>query len=738
MVYRFDQFEVDDREFRLSEEGTPVQVEPKVLRLLVYLIENRNRLVRKQELLDHVWPDAMVTENALTRAVGLLRKALNENSQVPRYIETVPTAGYRFIANVSVVSDAELGREPGWGEPGGIAQTGSEAAGVSAGSEPVVPAPVAVEHPSRERIWQLTAGVAGVLLIASAVWIAVHLRKEPVLPAMVEFQIPAPDKLHFYYQLLPAVSPEGQHIAFTASSNPFGLGNRLFVRALNAATATEIPILGLSAGCPFWSPDGQQIAFTSNGTLQRVDLSGGSPVTICSDCNAADGGTWNRDGVILITNRTTRTLMRVSVAGGEVKPVPLAPGETGQIWPEFLPDGRHYLYLSTGKAPYQSGIYAASLDSNDRTFLVATATNAAYLQSGKLLFTRGNALMAQPFDIESLKLSGEPDQVADHIESGATWSTRPIATFAASPNGVLAWRHDNRSSPSSLLWFDRNGKELGAVGEAADYSNPALSPDDSKLAVSIRDPQTKTRDIWIFDLVRGGKTRLTFDPADDLDCIWSPDGARIAFSSDRAGQRDIYWKLADGSGPEELLLGGKDWQHNVLSWSRDGKYLLYDHALDRAHQIYVLPLDGDRKPVPFINTQFPTQQGQFSPNDRWVAYRSPESGNVEIYVQGFSLDSSQPRGKWQISTAGGELPKWRGDGQELFYHFGDSFFAVDVKTDGPAFAAGIPKRLFDVPGVGASATHGEYVVTRDGQRFLVATASDKAAAQPIEVVVNWR
>ena len=583
----------------------------------------------------------------------------------------------------------------------------------------------------------IAAGLAAVLLVASLVWIAVHLRNGPGSPAMVRFQIPAPDKLNFYFQLLPAVSPDGQRIAFAASSTPFNFDARLFVRALNAATATEIPTSGSSAGFPFWSPDSQQIAFTSNGTLQRVDLSGGPPVTICSDCNAANGGTWNRDGVILITNRTTRTLIRLSVAGGEAKPLhPLATGEAAQMWPEFLPDGKHYLYLSIGKAPYQQGIYAASLDSNDRTFLVATNTNAAYLQSGQLLFTHGGTLMVQPFDIGSLKLSGEPHPVADHIESGATRSTLSIATFAASPNGVILWRHDNRSSPSSLQWLDRSGKALGVVGEAADYSNPALSPDESKLAVSIRDPQTKTRDIWIFDLVRGGKTRLTFDPADDLDCIWSPDGKRIAFTSDRAGQRNLYWKLADGSGPDELLLAGKEGGRNLVDWSRDGKYLIYFD--DLTPHLYVLSLDGDRKPVPFINTPFFTQQGQFSPNDRWVAYRSPESGRNEVFVQGFNLDPSQPRGKWQISSEGGELPRWRGDGKELFFHFTDSFFAVDVKTDGPTFTAGVPKRLFDIPGVSASATHGEYVVTRDGQRFLVATASEKAAAQPIEVVVNWR
>ena len=723
MVYRFDQFEVDDREFRLSEDGTPVQVEPKVLRLLVYLIENRNRLVRKQDLLDAVWPDAMVTENALTRAIGLLRKALNEDGRVSRYLETVPTAGYRFIADVSVVSEEDPGREPE-----GIAETRFEAD---------VPAAVAARPASRERTAWLAAGVAAVLLLGSAVWIAVHLRHEAGAPAMVRFEIPAPNKLNFYFNQLPAVSPDGQRIAFTASPTPFGNTFRLFIRPLNAASTTEVPIPGFSASFPFWSPDSQQIAFTSDGTLQRLDLSGAPPVMICSDCNAVGGGTWNRDGVILITNRTTRTLMRVSVAGGEAKQLrPLAVGEDAQRWPEFLPDGKHYLYLSVGNAPYQEGIYAASLDSNDRTFLVGTHTNAAWLQSGQLLFTRGSVLMAQPFEIGSLKLSGEPRPVADRIESGAARDNLPIATFAASPNGVVLWRHDNRSSPSTLQWLDRNGKRLGVVGEIADYSNPALSPDNSKLAVSIRDPQTKTRDIWIFDLVHGGKTRLTFDPADDLDCIWSPDGRRIAFTSDRAGQRNIYWKLADGSGPEELLLGGKVAGQNVQDWSRDGKYLMYFD--DLTPHLYVLPLDGDRKPVPFINTPFATQLGQFSPNDRWVAYRSQESGRNEVFVQGFNLDPSQPRGKWQISTDGGELPRWRDDGKELFFHFADSFFAVDVKTDGPAFTAGVPKRLFDIPAVSASATHGEFVVTRDGQRFLVTTQSDNAAAQPIEVVVNWR
>jgi Tol biopolymer transport system component len=411
-----------------------------------------------------------------------------------------------------------------------------------------------------------------------------------------------------------------------------------------------------------------------------------------------------------------------------------------QFWPEFLPDGKHYIYLSLSNRPNQQGIYAASLDSNDRKFIVATNTNAAYVQPDQLLFTRGDMLMAQPLDVRNLQLRGEPRPVADHIElMDPSQMLLAGAIFSASPNGVLVWHRGSQSPQSSLQWFNRSGKKLGVVGEPAEYSNPALSPDDTKLAVGIRDPQTKTRDIWIFDLLRGTRTRMTFDPADDLDSIWSPDGTRIAFTSDRTGQRNIYWKPADGSGSEELLVGGKEGQENVEDWSQDGKYLMYNYQPPNAAHLYVLPLAGDRKPVPFLNTEFRTQEGQFSPNRRWIAYRSLESGRMEIYVQGFTLDSSQARGKWQVSVAGGELPRWRRDGKELYYHFGNGYFAVDVKTDGASFEAGIPRPLFDAATVSSSPTGGSpFVVTRDGQRFLVLAAVDKSVSTPLEVLVNWR
>jgi len=607
------------------------------------------------------------------------------------------------------------------------------------GSKAGIPAPVASRRRNRERLAWIVAGVAGVLLLASL--IAAYMRKKPVDPEEVRFLIPAPDNMKFFWYDLPAVSPDGKRIAFTAAGGAREK-ERLFVRPLNAESATEIPIPGGNPLNPFWSPDGQQIAFFSNQTLQKVDVSGGSPVTISALTNYGWGGTWSRDGVILIA-QAPGLLYRVNAANGEEKQLrSLAEGETTQRWPQFLPDGKHYLYLSVSSRADQEGIYAVSLDSNERKFIVATNAQAVYVEPGQLLFMRGDVLMAQPFNLRNLKLQGEPRQVADHLERMDSLAPVPGAIFSASPNGVLMWRRGSPFPESVLQWVDRNGKKLEVVGEAADYSNPALSPDNRRLAVGIRDSQTKARDIWIFDLLRGTKQRITTDPADDLDSIWSPDGTRIAFSSYRLGQRDIYQTPADGSGSAELLLGGKGGQKNVEGWSSDGKYLVYNYQTGPPLRInlYVLPLAGDRKPVPFVNTEFTAQQGQFSPNGRWLAYRSMESGKSEVYVQGFTLDSQQPRGKWQISTAGGELPRWRRDGKELFYRYGNTFFAVDVKTDGASFEAGIPRPLFDAVTVTNNAVTGgtPFVVSSDGQRFLILAPTEKLGSEPLQVAVNWR
>jgi Tol biopolymer transport system component len=274
------------------------------------------------------------------------------------------------------------------------------------------------------------------------------------------------------------------------------------------------------------------------------------------------------------------------------------------------------------------------------------------------------------------------------------------------------------------------------VGDVAEYSNPALSPDGTKLAIGIMDVQTKTRDLWVLDLVRGTRTRLTFDPGEDLNPVWSPDGTRIAFTSNRKGERDIYVMPADGSGQAELLIEGKDGQKNVEDWSHDGKYLIYNHQPGVLRHLYLLPLAGGHNATPFLKSDLRTTNSQFSPDRRWVSYTSTETGRSEIYVQGLDPDTLQPHGKLQVSTAGGDDARWRADGKVMFYYSGRSIMEVDVKTNGASFSAGIPHALFEVLVPTSGRNH--FVVSRDGTRFLVVTLLDEDQNLPLEVLVNWR
>ncbi len=407
-------------------------------------------------------------------------------------------------------------------------------------------------------------------------------------------------------------------------------------------------------------------------------------------------------------------------------------------WPEFLPDGRHFLYLYLVGPPYLAGppvspegqLMLGSLDSKDaRPILKARGiAHSQYAAPGYLLYSRDHTLFAHPFDPDALRLKGEPIAIAEGV--GGRPSER--VDFSASDNGALVFSASTAAA-SELVWVDRSGKKLGSLGDPGDYSNPALSPDEKKLAVGKVSSGARTRDLWVFDLVRGASTRLTFDPADDLNPAWSPDGTTIAFSSDREGVRRIYQKRADGSGNDDLLLAPAG-ETNVEDWSPDGRFLLFNQ---NTSDLYLLPLSssGDRKPIPFQVTEMVESMGRFAPNGRWIAYRSNESGRDEIYVRRLSPDGVSTGGKWQISTAGGLDPQWRRDGRELFYVSGSSLMAVEVKTDGASFEAGPPKPLFEVRLV-ASPRRNRYVASRDGQRFLT-VAPPEGATLPLTVVLNW-
>jgi hypothetical protein len=383
---------------------------------------------------------------------------------------------------------------------------------------------------------------------------------------------------------------------------------------------------------------------------------------------------------------------------------------------------------------------------------VATDYNAAYASPGHLLFVRGDALVAQPFDADRIELSGEAFTVSaplalHYLNVSGIIGPVPRAPYSVSSNGVLTWLSGNALKSTSLTWFDRTGKELGTVGEPADYSNPALSPDERSLAVDRRGPE-KHRDIWVFDLLRGGRMRLTFDPAEDMGATWHPDGTRIAFTSERRGKRELYLRLANGSGDDELLLEAEDANASAEDWSLDGKWLAFNWRRHPRPDLLVLPTSAahDPKPVPFLATEFREDMSQFSPDGRFLAYRSDESGRSEVYVRDVSADGTAGRGKWQVSTDGGVEPRWRRDAKELFYLSGPAavspfagpgmLMAVPVRVEGASFEPGIPKPLFEVrlP----EWLRNRYVVTRDGRRFLVNRShAIEETFQGIQVMVNW-
>ena len=588
-------------------------------------------------------------------------------------------------------------------------------------SKDASPAPAAIMPGVRKRrAWTAVAIFCAVLGGAMA-WLLVP-RRQPEPPRQVQLQILTPENMTFAFQ--PAISPDGERVAFAAY---FQLTSQLYIRPLNAVAATPIP--GAQGRQPFWSPDGRELGYSSLERLEKVDLSTGAKQTICRLPGALLGASWNRDGVIVFS--ADGKLFRVASSGGE--PMPLgtpADRELGRFWPHFLPDGRHYLYLSRSSRGDDSGVYVASIESDGRKRVVLSNHNAAYA-SGHLLFARGDALVAQPFDLGTFELRGDVLPIAEGI--APVWSPEPGLAYSVSSNGEVAWE-PAASHMVQLTWFNRSGRKLSTLGEPASYWTPALAPGETQLAVAQRDEQTGTRDLWLLDFASGGRRRLTFDPADDVNPTWSPDGSRIAFDSNRTGTYEIYLKLANGAGGDELLKASPNGPNFVEDWSSDGTFLVYNHQPRGPSDIYLLPLLGKGTPIPVTATRIGDDMGQVTRSGRWIAYRSQESGRSEVYVRGVSLDGTSDPGKWQVSTEGGVEPRWRGDGRELFYMAGPTLMAVEVKTAGGSFEAGKPTPLFEarLPFAGG---RNRYVVTRDGQRFLFEVLTEQSH-EPIRVTMN--
>jgi eukaryotic-like serine/threonine-protein kinase len=599
----------------------------------------------------------------------------------------------------------------------------------------------------RQQSWLAWAMVA-VLIVALAAVSLIHFRERPLVSTLVQFQISPSGSL--VEGIAFAVSPDGHHLAFAATGSD-GIP-RLWIRNLDSleprAISDSYPSGAFKAlGAPsfFWSPDSRFIAFQSGSKLTKIDISGGPAQTLCDVQRTVVGGSWNRDGVIVFGDSGTKGLMQVAAAGGVASPLTtfdLSRKEVIHVLPSFLPDGQHLLYLRASSIPENSGVYVGSLNTKpeeqDSRRLLATTSGPVYVpssdsDSGQVLFLRQGTLMAQPFDARRLEPSGEAVPIAEQVGSYID-----VGLFSASNNGVLVYKSGS-GLDYQLRWLDQQGKVLGTVAEPGRYNSIALSPDGRRVAVSRTNPDnTPNWDVWLLDLGRNTSTRLTYDQVRATFPVWSADGSSVIFDSVHEGESNLYLKSANGAGDERLLLKSTDGYQYATSWSRDGRFLLYTEENPQTQSdLWVLPLQGDHKPIPFLRTKFSESSGRFSPDGRWIAYTSDESGSDEIYIREFSSGSAQGSGdvedKWLISKRGGTDPRWRGDGKELFYLAPDGkLMVVDISAK-PVLKAGAPRPLFQLPpGVIG------FEVTADGQRFLIGAPVALNAPAPFTVVLNWQ
>ena len=573
---------------------------------------------------------------------------------------------------------------------------------------------VLAPRPARERL--LWAGVAVLATVIAAAG-AYSMRPAPLDAPERRLQIDTPRGTVFQTRF--AISPDGRSVVFE-SAPPGRRVGQLWIRPL-AAEAAE-PLAGTdNANGAFWSPDGQSIAFEAGGELKRLELSDGRIQTLASPASNS-GGAWSAEGGILFTTSFAGPLHRVAATGGEVTQVTRIdpPRTSGHILPQFLPDGRHFLFFAFG-SPEGEGIYLGSLDSGDTRRLARSNSAAVFAPPNLVLFEQEGSLVARRLDLAAQALEPETLTVArqvavDHIGG--------YAAVAAGPDGTVAYRA--QPEQRRLVWFDRAGQRTEVLG-APDAGQPGalrISPDGGTVALSRT--VDGNADVWLIDVARRTLRPLTRDAGGDAGPVWSPDGARIVFHSDRrAGNLDLYEKPADGSDSETILLETQS-DKNALDWSMDGSHILYRNIdAATASDIWALPLSGARTPFRFVRTAANELSGRVSPDGRWVAYQSNESGRAEIYVQPFP----GPGARRQVSTEGGFSPQWRGDSRELFFVSPDqTMMAASIGVAGATIIAETPVSLFQTP-------EGPYAVARDGQRFLVNLES--ADGSPITVLLNW-
>ena len=567
----------------------------------------------------------------------------------------------------------------------------------------------------------------GVLLLAGAVAVIplMFRRTENKKAEVVKLSLLPAEGTAFAATSIPAISPNGRRVVFAASKDG---KTQLWVRDLDSATPWAVA--GTDGALnPFWAPDSNEVAFFASGKLRRVNLRGGPAMPIC-DSQQGRGGSWSRNGIIVFTPTTAEALFRVPAQGGKpeaVTTLDAANGEVSHRWPWFLPDGRHFLYTGRNSDPAKTALYIGDVQSKQRVKIHNIGSNAVYSPPGFLLFDTERTLMAEPFDAAQLRTKGEQFHVADEVD---LISANLQGSFSVSETGVVAYYSGQGSRINTQLsWFDRQGNKVGTIGDPGNFVKPVISPDGRMLAVDQLDPRSGAYGIWQYDLARGSSTRVTFDSRQDGYPVWSPDGASVVYAGNQGGHFQLFRKEL-GSAQKDVVLLESALDKFPSDFSRDGNYLIF-YQIDPVtkYDLWALPMTGDRKPFPLLQSGYNEHRATLSPDGKWLAYGSDETGQDEIYVVSFPVLGR----KWKVSVGGGSRPVWRRDGKELFYIAPDRKLMASSVVAGATFETSPPQSLF--------ATHQAftrfYDVSADGRRFLLVDPLPDPVTPPMNVVVNW-
>jgi eukaryotic-like serine/threonine-protein kinase len=715
--YEFGPFRLDVIRRRLLRGDQHVPLTPRSFDTLLALVRCAGRVVEKDELMRVVWSDTSVVDDNLTQQISSLRKTLGDHSDEPTYILTIPRRGYRFLAPVRVLPDEPISPVNGFAEwSSHSTANGIAPADAAAGSHIAFPpgrvADGVAARPAISSRW-LAAAVASSALVTVIVTLALTRSRPDALPAAVRFVVTPPDDVALLSGGV--ISPDGRWLVYVGGDSSGH--SMLMLRALNAAEAK--PIAGTrGANAPFWSPDSRFIGFFGDNDLRTVTVSGDPAVrTLVSSFPTRGGGrggaTWSREGIILYAPSRLTELYSVPDIGGTPRAVTsLAPGEIAHLWPQFLPDGRHFVYSSLRRRPEAGVVSVGSLDSPDRRVVLSSASRAVFAPPGHLLFAEGGSLRAQRFDTRLYRLEDVPRTVT-------SVPNLDDVMLSAAANGTVTITAVNNPS-RELAWYDRSGRAVSTVTSESVLA-PALSPDERRVAGEHQG------EIWLVDLPQGHTSRFILGPDSVTTPLWSPDGNRIAV----AGQRAIYSRAANESGREEILGENIPGQPVLYDWSSDGRFILFSTRTPETQwDLWLLPVSRNEPPRPFLRTAFTEYQARISPNGRQVAYVSDESSTLEVYIDAFPSTAHKQR----VSITGGMHPSWRGDGRELFFLAPDKkLMAAEIELDSGRVQA--PRPLFQTRIAGVARNH--YTVSADGQRFLINSPVSDAAISPITVILNW-